>query len=457
MLTQYTKEFRRNTALALPIILGFLGHTLVGLIDNIMVGKLGTAELAAASLGNSFLFIAMSIILGYSTGITPLVAAADSSNNKQEIKGILKHGLILMVILSVVLTIVVYLARPILHNMKQSEEVVSLAIPYLNVVVLSLIPIGFFQVFKQFSDGLSQTKYSMIATIIANVMNVVLNYLLIYGVWIFPELGIVGAAYGTLISRVVMVIVLYALLRKKAKFKPYFANYLKEKVLKKTARRINKLGFPSALQMFFEFGIFTAAIWLSGTLGKNPQAANQIALNVSSFTFMFAMGLGVVGIIRVGNQYGTKNYADLRRIAISLLLLIFILDIIFAIGFMLFNNFLPKLYLNANDVTNAVDNTEVITITAKLLIIAAFFQIFDGVQAVILGVLKGLQDVKIPTAIVFVAYWIVAFPICYYLGIHLNYGSEGIWIGLLIGLAFSAVMLLVRFQLITKKLIKAKQ
>lgn len=454
-LTTYTKEFKRNISLALPIILGLLGHTLVGLIDNVMVGKLGTAELAAASLGNSFLFIAMSVIFGYSSGITPLVAAADSTGNKNEIKSVLKNGLFLLTILSVILLLGVFCAKPLLHKMNQPTEVVELAIPYLNIVSLSLIPLAIFQAYKQFADGLSQTKYSMIATIVANALNVLLNYLLIYGEFGFPELGVVGAAYGTLISRVVMVAVILILLVRNEKFKVYFTSFFKEKILKGMLRRINKLGFPSALQMFFEFGIFTTAIWLSGTLGKNPQAANQIALNLSSFTFMFAMGLGIVGIIRVGNQYGINDFISLRRVAISLFLLIFILDIIFAIGYMLLNHVLPKLYLDTNDIVNAIDNAEVIAITSKLLIVAAFFQIFDGMQAVVLGVLKGMQDVKIPTIIVFIAYWLVAFPICYYLGIHLNYGSEGIWVGLLTGLAFSAILLLVRFQVITKKMIKS--
>jgi len=203
--------------------------------------------------------------------------------------------------------------------------------------------------------------------------------------------------------------------------------------------------------MFFEFGIFTAGIWLSGTLGKNPQAANQIALNLSSMTFMFAMGLAVVATIRVGNQFGLKSFKELRRIAFSIFLLILIMDVIFAIFFMIYNEFLPTLYLDVNDVANKQDNTEVITITAKLMIIAAFFQLFDGMQAVVLGALKGMQDVKIPTAITFVAYWIISFPICYLAGISFGYGSEGIWLGFLVGLGASAVMLLWRFQVVTKR------
>lgn len=454
MLSNYTREFKQNIRLAFPIILGLLGHTLVGLFDNIMVGKLGTAELAAASLGNSFLFISLSIILGFSTGITPLVAAADANKETSNIRSLLKNGLFLTVLLSVVLTGIIFLIRPVLYHMDQPREVVDLAIPYLNIIAVSLIPLGFFQAFKQFSDGLSQTKYAMVATIVANVINVVLNYFLIYGVWIFPELGIVGAAYATLISRIVMAFMLYVLLVQQNKFKVYLINFYQEKIVAKTINNINKLGLPSALQMFFEFGLFTAAIWMSGILGKNPQAANQIALNLSSMTFMFAMGIGVVAIIRVGNQYGLKKYHELRRIAISTFLLILILDIIFALFFIAFNSFLPTLYLDVNDIANAADNQEVINISAKLLIIAGVFQIFDGIQAVVVGALKGIQDVIVPTLLIFISYMIIACPVSYILGIHLGYGAEGLWIGLLVGLVIASILLLIRFNTMSNKFLK---
>ena len=437
--------------MAWPVILGLLGHTIVGLVDNVMVGKLGTAPLAAVSLGNSFLFMAMSIILGFSTGITPLVAAADSTNNFKEGKSVLKNGILLVTSLGVLLTIIIFCVQPLLYEMKQTEEVVELAIPYLNIVALSLIPLAAFQALKQFADGLSQTKYSMWATVIANILNVVLNYVLIYGIWIFPELGIVGAAWGTLVSRIVMAIVMFLFIAKKEKFLVYFDDLWNEKIVKSTIKTLNKIGFPSALQMFFEFGIFTAAIWLSGTLGKNPQAANQIALNLSSMTFMFAMGLAVVATIRVGNQFGLKDFSELRRIARSLFLLILILDVIFALFFMVFNEFLPTIYLDVNDIENKIDNTEVISISAKLLIIAAFFQLFDGIQAVVLGALKGMQDVRIPTFITFVAYWVIAFPISYYFGLLAGYGSQGLWVGLLVGLAASAGLLLWRFRVVTNR------
>ncbi len=433
-----------------------IGHTLVSFIDNIMVGQLGTAELAAVSLGNSFIFIAMSLGIGFSTAITPLVAEADGESNIEKGKQAFNHGLLLCTILGISLFFVILLIKPLMYHMDQPVEVVEYAMPYLNLVAFSLVPLIMFQAFKQFADGLSQTKYAMWATILANVINVILNYLLIFGKFGFPELGIIGAAIGTLVSRLIMLVFIWILLKKKEKFKPYLERFSFKNIKKAILKKIIDLGFPSALQMLFEVAIFTAAIWLSGALGKNPQAANQIALNLSSMTFMIAMGLSVAAMIRVGNQKGLKNFKELRRIAISIFLLVVILDIVFALIFMIFNQDLPLLYLDQNDLSNQVDNMAVIGIAAKLLLVAAVFQISDGVQVVVLGALRGLQDVKIPTLITFIAYWIIGFPISYFLGKEDVYGSVGIWIGLLAGLTASAIMLYIRFNYLTKKLIAQK-
>lgn len=453
MLRQYTKEFRYNIRLAVPVILGMLGHTFVAFADNIMVGQLGTAELAAVSLGNSFVFVAMSLGIGFSTAITPLVAEADGAGNKAGGKSALKHGLLLCTFLGIALFGLIQLGKPLLYLMDQPPEVVTLAIPYLDLVAFSLVPLVMFQAYKQFSEGLSQTKYPMYATIVANVVNIVLNYLLIFGALGFPKLGIIGAAIGTLASRVIMLILLWYLLEKKKKFHDYVTGFNFRKIEKEVMRKIIHLGFPSALQMFFEVAIFTAAIWISGVLGKNPQAANQIALNLSSMTFMFGMGLGVAAMIRVGNQKGLKNFAELRRIAQSIFLLTFILEVIFAIFFLLGRFWFPTIYLDVNDPVNQVDNMEVILLASQLLLVAAFFQISDGLQVVILGALRGLQDVKVPTFITLIAYWLIGFPICYYLGLHTELKSIGIWIGLLSGLTASAIMLYIRFNKMTKRLI----
>ena len=451
---QYHREFRYNLHLATPVILGMLGHTFVAFADNVMVGQLGTAELAAVSLGNSFVFVAMSLGIGFSTAITPLVAEADGAGDAAQGRRVLKHGLVLCTLLGVALFGTVLLAKPLMYLMDQPEEVVILAIPYLDLVAFSLIPLIVFQAMKQFSEGLSRTKYPMYATILANVINITLNYLLIFGAFGFPRMGIVGAAIGTLVARVGMCLFLWAIFKRKTFFSPYLQGLWKRGVEMPMLKKIMDLGFPSALQMFFEVAIFTAAIWLSGVLGKNPQAANQIALNLSSMTFMFGMGLGVAAMIRVGNQKGLGNYPELRRVATSIFLMTVILEVFFAAVFLVGRNFLPTLYLDINDLSNQADNMEVMALAARLLLVAAFFQISDGLQVVVLGALRGLQDVRIPTLITFIAYWGVGFPVSYYLGLHTSLESTGIWIGLLLGLTASAFMLYLRFQYKTNRLIR---
>ena len=452
-LTDYTKEFKYNWQLAAPVMLGMLGHTFVSFIDNIMVGQLGTAELAAVSLGNSFMFIAMSLGIGFSTAITPLVAEADAEGDFDKGKSSFKHGLFLCSVLGGLLFLVVFFAKPLMYLMKQPIEVVELAIPYLDLVAFSLIPLIIFQGFKQFSDGLTLTKFPMYATILSNLINVVLNYLLIFGKFGFPEMGIVGAAYGTLVSRFVMVWYLWYLLKGREKSKEYVTN-IKFFVLDKLMlKKIINLGTPSAMQMFFEVAIFTSAIWLSGLLGKNPQAANQIALNLSSMTFMVAMGLSVACMVRVGNQKGLKKYVDLRRIAYSIFLLGVIIAFGFAIMFFLLHDYLPRLYVDLDDLKNLADNTEVVTIASKLMVAAAIFQISDSIQVVFLGALRGLQDVKIPMVLVFISYWIIGFPISWFFGSEDAYGSFGIWLGLLAGLTSASILLYIRFNYLTKRLI----
>ena len=453
VLSNYTKEFKYNLKLASPVMLGMLGHTFVSFVDNIMVGQLGAAELAAVSLGNSFIFIAMSIGIGFSTAITPLVAEADTENNFEKGKSVFKHGLFLCTVLGLILFGILLFAKPLMYIMDQPKEVVDLAIPYLDLVAFSLVPLIVFQAFKQFSDGLSLTKYPMYATIVANLLNVAINYVLIFGKFGFPEMGIVGAAVGTLVSRFVMVAYLWWLLAKREKSKAYVTNIKIFQLKKHPLRKLSNLGLPSAMQMFFEVGIFTAAIWLSGTLGANAQAANQIALNLSSMTFMVATGLSVAAMVRVGNQKGLNDFKALKRIAESIFIVGFIFAVIFALFFVVFHQFLPNMYVDLNDPENAIDTAEVVQIAATLLLAAAVFQISDSLQVIALGALRGLQDVKLPTVITFISYWVVGFPISYYLGKAEVYGSFGIWIGLIAGLSVAAILLFIRFNLLTKKLI----
>ena len=452
-LYQYTKEFRYNLSLSFPVILGLLGHTIVQLVDNIMVGQLGTTELAAVSLGNSFVFIAMSLGIGFSTALTPLVAKADGEKDRTMAQRVLSHGVVLCTILGVSLFLLVFSARKLMYHMGQPPEVVSLAFPYLKWVAASLIPLIIFQAYKQFTDGLSRTRPAMYATVFSNLVNITLNYLLIFGYGGFPAMGVEGAAIGTMIARSTAVVFILFYIQFHAMFEGYSLKIGWKNLRLGLFKKILSLGLPSALQMFFEVAFFTMAIWMSGILGKNAQAANQIALNLSAMTFMFAMGLGVVAMIRVGNQLGMKAYTDLRRIAISLFLLIGLFDVVFCAIYLNFNEYLPWIYLEYHGDNTPADTLEVVAIAASLLLVSGFFQITDGLQAVILGALRGIQDVNIPTALTFISYMVVGLPVSYYLGLHTELKAMGIWIGLLTGLSCSALLLFLRFNQQTKKLL----
>lgn len=429
-------------------MLGQLGHVLVGFADNIMVGELGPAPLAAVSLANSLAFIAFSIGIGFTLAITPLIAEADGEKNIENGKSYFQHGVVMSVVLGFVLCGLLFVMKPLMSNMDQPEEVVSYALPYFDIIAFSMIPMLIFQAYKQFADGMSQTKYAMRAAIMANLVNVGLNYVLIYGKFGFPRLELIGAGLGTFISRVFMLgFVMYVVHTNKI-FSVFVSKIRLSNIKKSVVKKVFDLGYPSAMQMFFEIGIFATAILLTGMIGTNEQAANQISLNLATMTFMIAVGLGVTATVRVGNQKGLKQYKELKRIATSVFLLMFIIDVFFAIGFIALKDILPYAY---------IDDMEVIKIASSLLIVAGLFQISDGVQVVFLGALRGLQDVKRPMWITFFAYWVIGFPVCYFLGLKTDLAAFGVWIGLLVGLTVSAIMLYLRFHKLAVALIHSKE
>jgi MATE family multidrug resistance protein len=294
----------------------------------------------------------------------------------------------------------------------------------------------------------------MYATVLANIINVIVNYILIFGKFGFPAMGIIGAAIGTLVSRIIMFSFLFFLLFKKDIIKNYIKDTFRFIIDKSMIEKILSIGFPTSLQMLFEVGIFTSAIWLSGLLGEITQSANQIVLNISSMTFMIASGLGVSAAIRSGNQKGLENYKELKRISLSILLLGIFFAFIFTLLIIIFREYLPYIYIDIYDVHNYEKNIIIVQKSAKLFIIVALFQLFDSAQVIILGALRGMQDVKIPTVIVFISYWLIGFPISFYFG-DINVLQEiGIWVGLMFGLLFSAVFLYLRFNYLTNKRIQ---
>lgn len=449
---KYLPEFKYNIQLAYPIVLSMLGHTLVSVIDSIMVGKVGAQELAAASFASSMVFLGVSMIAGFSSVITPLVAKTHAEGDVDENQKILYNSVILCTLSGLLMFALLYGFKPFMYVMNQTKEVEELALPFLDVIAFSLIPLGVFQGFKQFFEGLSLTKYSMYATLISNVVNVFFNYVLIYGIWFLPKMGMMGAAYGTLLSRFVMLAYIVFVLFSQEKFRIYVQNISRRLWDSLWMKKVFNLGFPASMQSLFEVGLFTGTVWLSGMLGAESQAANQVALSIVSFTFMFGFGLSIAGVIRVGSLMGKKDYEKIQLVTESSLILTLGMYVFFALLLFLFCYDIPWWFLDKNDTSKWAMNEEVVFIGAKLLLIGSLFQIVDGVQVVILGILKGLQDMKIPMYITFVSYWVVGFGLSIFLAFYTPLKIEGIWYGLVGGLTTAASLLYWRYAIVIKRL-----
>ncbi len=448
-LKSYTKEFKTNFKLAWPVMVGYLGHMLVSLADNIMVGKLGPKALAAVSLGNSTVFFVMSFGFGFSSAITPLVSEALGAKNKNRIHRVLFNGVFVNTVLGMLMVLIITGIIPFLPRAKQPPEVLELAIPYIKIISVSVIFVMIFQAMKQFSDGLGHTKISMRAMIYTNILNIIFNYILIYGFWIIPAMGVIGAGIGTLISRFLILFVFFGLLKKFPQTS-YYVSRLPKKIIEWTLiRKIISLGIPSGFQSVFEMGIFTASVWLAGTLGTVAQAANQIALQLASMTFMVFLGFSVAATVRVGYRFGKKDFKGLQRVAYSIFLQSMLIGMFFSLLYLSFRHELPWIYLSRKAADE--DVRTVARLASQLLIIAALFQISDSLQVTIQGALRGLQDVKIPAVITFVAYWVIGFPLSFY-GAH-AWGVKGIWYGLIAGLSVAALLLFLRFYYLTNKFI----
>lgn len=427
-------------------MLSQMGHILVNLADSVMVGQLGTVPLASVSLAISVFSVVLLFGIGVSYGMTPLVAQADGEADKHKAASILKHGLFLNTILGVLLMLVTYGGGKLLMFMGQEQDVLEGTIPYLGLMAVCMLPLMIFQSFRQFAEGLSFTKQSMRISISANILNVILNYILIFGKFGFEPMGLMGAGWATLISRVFMTLMMGAYVLYSERFSAYIEFFKAIEYSKKVFRNILKIGIPSGVQYVFEVGAFSAAAIMIGWLGAVPLAAHQIALNLSAITYMMSTGIAAAATIRIGNQLGRKDIKTLRMAGFTCFAMAAIFMAFSGVGFILGKDYLPTFY---------IDDMEVISYTSSLLIIAAFFQISDGVQAVGLGVLRGLSDVKVPTIITFLAFWAMAIPIGYLLGIKLEYGAQGVWIGLLIGLTVAGFFHFVRFKTLTKKLLLA--
>lgn len=434
----YKKEIKATLGLSYPIIIGQVGLVLMGVVDNIMIGNLGKAPLAAAGIANSIFFAVVIFGIGVLSIVPPLIANAKSQQNQERNQALLGNALRISFWIGLLSILIVFLLSLNFGIFQQKSKVEDLAIPYLNIINLSTIPMLVFLAFKNFTDGLSMTKPAMYATYVGLALNVFLNWLLIYGKLGFPCMGLVGAGWATLITRVAMAIFMFYFVLKSKKVRAFLPS-LSLKYDQEISLKILKLGLPAGLQYFFEIGAFVSASVLIGWLGVSQLAAHNIAINLASLTYMVASGLAIAGSIRVGDAQGRFNTTETIRAGSSALFLSTSFMFLACLTFIFANNFLVSLY---------IDEIEVLSIASQLLIIAGIFQLSDGIQAVSLGMLRGIEDVNIPTAITLFAYWILALPLGYIFAFYWKMDVYGIWYGLSIGLSVSAVLLTVRFYLI---------
>ncbi|HCY41038.1 MAG TPA: MATE family efflux transporter [Prolixibacteraceae bacterium] len=430
-ISDYLPVYRKNLTLAVPVILAQIGQVTVNLADNMMVGHVGTTELAAASFAINVFHIGMLFGLGITLGITPLVGQSFNPKKPGGVGGWLKNGILVHFIAAILLCLIMSSVVFFMGRMGQSEEVVRAAIPYYLIQVASLLPMLLFFSIKQFFEGVGNTKIAMIITIIANTVNIGLNYILIFGKLGFPALGLNGAGYATLIARIIMPLIFLLIILKKPSFKVYFESAKKARFEIDKIKRMLSIGLSIGMQMIIEILAFSMGAIMLGWISKEALAGHQVAIGMAGMTYLISFGLASGTTIRVSHAFGDRDRNELKHAIFASLHIVIAFMSLMGILFVVLRNQLPLLFTS---------DPEVIRFAAGLLIVGAFFQIFDGVQVVLLGALRGMADVRIPMFMAFFSYIVVSLPISYLLAFVFNFGYSGVWIGFVFGLSTAAVL-----------------
>lgn len=438
---KYVRHYGPNLVLAMPVMLAQAGQMIVVLADNLMVGQLGTVPLAAVSFANTIFVVGMVFGLGMANGLTPLVGKAYGGGNKQLAASWFKQGLYGFQAAGFLLTLILWLVSYLMPFMGQPADVVEAALPYYRVLVVSMIPFILFFTFKQFAEGLGNTRIAMVITVSANLLNIFLNYVWIFGKFGFPAFGVMGAGYATLTARMIMPLLFLWVYYKFDFFKYYRRHIGETKFSWSKSLHLMRLGLPIGGQYFVEILSFSLGSIMMGWMGAAALAAHQIVLSFSGFTFMVAQGIAAATTVKVSQFIGQGRTDALRNTTFASLHLVMIFMGSAALLFVFLRNTIPALF---------IDSAEVIAIASGMMIVAAAFQLFDGLQVTMLGALRGLEDVSLPFGMLLVAYFALALPVGYLFAFELNAGPRGIWYGYLIGLFSISIFLLLRFRWLTK-------
>jgi len=431
--------------LAWPIILTQVGHIVTGMVDNAFLGGLGPVEQAAGILSSNLYVLLLVFGIGVSYALTPLITSAHESNDVMKKASLFKNSLFLNLFIAVFLFVILFLSSGTLNYMQQPPEVVEMAIPFYNVLIFSIIPVSLFFTCKQYCEGLSNTRAALLISIVGNVINCILNYCLIYGKLGLPELGYMGSAWATFIARTFMGVAFLFIVFKTAVPGEIAKVYNRVKVNWKELKDLARIGINAGLQFTFEVAAFVICGLMAGTFGKEQIDAHGISMQLAAFTYMFGSGVSSAATIRIGILSAQKNWKEIKEAGIIAIKLVLLVMGAFGILFLIFRNVLPMGFSK---------ETEIIELSSKLLVIAALFQLFDGLQVTVIGILRGLEDSKAPTIITLIGYWLVALPLAYCFAFVFKWEVVGIWIALLISLMIVAAGLYGRFNYLVKKNLK---
>jgi MATE family multidrug resistance protein len=431
------KEFGQTFRIAIPLILSNISQVALGLIDSAMIGVVDYRQLAAASLVVNLVAIPQVLCVGMTMSMSPLIAIAHGRNDVHRASALLFNGVLLCTLVTLLLVLSMVASQNMLLHLGQDAEVALLAQPYYRVMAWSLVPMLVFLSVKQFTDSLAFTRTAMLLSLLSIPFNAFLNWLFIYGHWGFPRLELLGTGIATLITRCCMAIALVVIVCQHRLFRPYVR--VKQQTWRlhwPSWKELLHIGIPSSLQYGMEAGAFSVSGVMIGWLGATVQAAHQIALNCASLTFMASLGISLAGSIRISYAYGRHDTVQLRQVGTSTIKGGLLYGAVCGVLFIVFRSAIPQLFTR---------NAAVESIAAGLLLYGALFQVSDATQAIGVGLLRGMKDVRLPTLFVAIAYWVIGIPLGYLLAFRLQLGAAGIWIGFITGLTASSVLLNTRF------------
>ena len=443
----YKSHFKATLSLGLPLIGSHLMQMVPSLTDTIMLGWYGVDELAASVLAHSLFFIILIVGSGFAITVMPMVASAAAIDDKTSVRRSVRMGLWISIIYSIFFIPILLFSENLFLILGQEEHLAKSAQTYLRIAGWSIVPGLLIMVLKSFFSALERPNVVLLSLIIGGMVNIILNYTLIFGNFGMPELGLTGAAIATLVTTILSILILLYFCLFKDEYSSYliFNNIWRLDI--EAFKEVFKLGLPVGITMLAESGLFSATAVMMGWLGTNALAAHGIAIQISGITFMVYLGLANAGTVRVGRAVGRMDNSGLKLASISVIILTIGAVLIVAFTFLSVPKPLLMLFLSPSH----VDTPSIILIGVPLLAIAAIFQIADGLQVVVLGLLRGLKDTAIPMVITTICYWGVGIPCSYLFGFVFNWGGKGIWFGLVIGLTLASAFLSSRYINIIKK------